>query len=181
MYSPNCSASRAIWRRCNGSGGVWGCASKEYRRDTVRLGQGQGIEVAAPYFIKAGAKRCRKKRGPNGRGAQLGLEVLGFIGRCSARLVSEVVQMAVLCPSFEVAHQVLGRRGIGLDVKTLRRLCRDVGEQGLPHRGVIGLTGSEELEGQTLVIGIDGGRLRERRPKRGRKQGGQKRQGYHTE
>jgi hypothetical protein len=92
-----------------------------------------------------------------------------------------VVQLAVLCPSFEVAHQVLVRRGIALDVKTLRRPCRDLGEKGLPHRGEIVLTGSEELRGQTLVIGIDGGRLRERRPKRGRKQEGQKRQGYHTE
>src|SRR5918997_7085745 len=108
-YSPNCSASRAIWRRCGGLGGVRGMRFKEYRRVTVRVGQGPGIEVVAPYFVKAGAKRGRKKRGPNGRGAQLGLEVLGFIGRCSARLVSEVVQMAVLCPSFEVAHQVLGR------------------------------------------------------------------------
>jgi hypothetical protein len=142
------------------------------------VGQGQGVEVAAPYFIKAGAKRGRKKRGPNGRGMQLGLEVLGFIGRCGARLVSEVVQMAVLCPSFEVAHQVLVRRGLALDVKALRRLCRDVGEQGLPHRGVIALTGSKELRGQTRVIGIAGGRLRDRRPTRGRKRGGQKRQGY---
>jgi hypothetical protein len=31
------------------------------------------------------------------------------------------------------------------------------------------------------VIGIDGGRLRERRPKRGRKKAGQKRQGYHSD
>ena len=93
-------------------GGRRGMRFKEYRRVTVRVGQGQDIEGVAPYFVKAGAKRGRKKRGPNGRGAQLGLEVLGFIGRCSARLVSEVVQMAVLCPSFEVAHQVLGRRGV---------------------------------------------------------------------
>jgi hypothetical protein len=31
--------------------------------------------------------------------------------------------------------------------------------------------GERGVGGQTLVIGIDGGRLRERRPKRGRKQG----------
>ena len=80
-------------------GGRRGMRFKEYRRVRVRVGQGQDIEVAAPYFVKASAKRGRKKRGPNGHGAQLGLEVLGFIGRCSARLVSEVVQMAVLCPS----------------------------------------------------------------------------------
>jgi hypothetical protein len=52
-------------------GGRRGMRFKEYRGVTVRVGQGQGIEVVAPYFIKAGAKR-----GPNGRGAQLGLGIV---------------------------------------------------------------------------------------------------------
>ena len=107
--------------------------------------------------------------------------MLGFVGRCSAGLVSEVVQLAVLCPSFEVAHQVLARRGIALDVKTLRRLCRELGKKGVSHRGSISLSGTEELSGQTLVIGIDGGRVRERRAKRGRRKAAQKRQGYHAD
>lgn len=162
-------------------GGRLGMRFKEYRWITVRLAQGPCIQVRTPYFIKARPKRGRKKRGPNGRGMHLGLDVLGFIGRCSNCLVSEVVQLVVLCPSLEVAHQVLARRDIRLDVKTLRRLCRDLGERGLRHRGEISLSGTEELQGQTLVIGIDGGRLRERRRKRGRKKAGQKRQGYHTE
>jgi hypothetical protein len=51
----------------------------------------------------------------------------------------------------------------------------------LRHRGTISLSGTEALNGRTLVIGIDGGRLRERRKKRGRKKAGQKRQGYHTD
>jgi hypothetical protein len=55
-------------------GGRRGMRFKEYRRVTVRLGQGQGIEVAAPYFVKAGAKRGCKKRGPNGKGRGSGLE-----------------------------------------------------------------------------------------------------------
>jgi transcriptional regulator with XRE-family HTH domain len=54
------------------------------------------------------------------QGAYLGLEVLGFLGRWSSRLVSEVAQAALLCPSLEVAHTVRERRGLALDVKTLR-------------------------------------------------------------
>ena len=162
-------------------GGRSGLRFKEYRWITVRLYHGQCVRLRTPYFIKARPKRGRKKRGPNGRGAHLGLDVLGFIGRCSARLVGEVVELAVLCPSLEVAHRVLARRGIELDVKTLRRLCRDLGERGLRHRGRISLSGTEALSGRTLVIGIDGGRLRERRKKRGRKKAGQQRQGYHTD
>lgn len=89
--------------------------------------------------------------------------------------------MALLCPSLEVAREVLARRGVVLDIKTLRRLCARLGERGLSARGEISLSGTESLAGQTLVIGIDGGRLRERRRKRGRKKAGQRRQGYHTD
>lgn len=103
------------------------------------------------------------------------------MGRCSARLVSAVVELALSCPSLDVAHRVLARRGIGLDGKTLRRLCHELGVRGLRHRGTISLRGAEALNGRTLVIGIDGGRVRERRKKRGRKKAGQKRQGSHTD
>ncbi len=57
--------------------------------------------------------------------------MLGFVGLCSGNLVSEVVKLAVLCPSLEVAKAVLSERGIAMDVKTIRRLCRDLGLVGL--------------------------------------------------
>ena len=174
--------SDARWlERLRRLAGRLGMRFKGYRQVRVRLSTGMEVEVASPYFIKAAPKRGRRKRGPNGRGAHLGLEALGFVGRCSARLVSEVVQNAVLCPSLEVAREVLARRGIELDVKTLRRLCERLGERGLALRGQASLSGSEPLAGHTLVIGIDGGRLRERRCKRGRKKAGHKRQGYYTD
>lgn len=156
---------------------------KEYRTVHLRLSLGQVIEVRTPYFIKAVPKRSRRrrKRGPNGSGRYLGLEVLGFIERCSAGLVSEVVQQAVLSPSFEVARQVLAQRGIRLNVKTIRRLCHGLASHGASERGAVSLSGHEDLSGRTLVIGIDGGRMRERRRKRGRKPNGAKRHGYHRD
>lgn len=159
-------------------GGRLGMRLKGYRSVKVHLGSGQSVEVVAPYFVKAAPKGRRRARR---QGSYLGLEVLGFLRRWSSRLVSEVAQAALLCPSFEVAHAVLERRGLGLDVKTIRCLCRTLFEHGQWLRGKISLTGTEQLAGQTLVIGIDGGRLRERRRKRGRKKAGQKRQGYHTD
>jgi hypothetical protein len=159
-------------------GGRLGMRLKGYRSVKVHLGSGQSVEVVAPYFVKAAPKGRRRARR---QGSYLGLEVLGFLRRWSSRLVSEVAQAALLCPSFEVAHAVLERRGLGLDVKTIRGLCRTLFEQGRWLRGKLSLTGTEQLAGQTLVIGIDGGRLRERRRKRGRKKAGQKRQGYHTD
>ncbi len=56
-----------------------------------------------------------------------------------------------------------------------------VGGEGLKWRGLMSLDGTENLEGVTVVVGIDGGRLRERKGKVGRWKKGQKRQGFDTE
>lgn len=90
---------------------------------------------------------------------------------------------ALLCPSFEVAGSVLKRQGLKIDLKTIRRLCEELGEKGLKYRGKISLAppDAEPLKGQTLLIGIDGGRLRERINKGGNKKAGQKRQGFYTD
>ncbi len=158
-----------------------GMRFKEYRTVTVYFASGKTVLIPTPYFVKAKPKRGRKKRGPNGRGGHLGLEVLGLIGRSSSILVGEVVKMAVLSPSFEVAREMLVGRGIRIDVSTMRRFCRQLAEKGIRFRGQVSLTGHEDLKGFTVVVGIDGGRLRERCPKRGRKKKGQKRQGYKGE
>ena len=151
-----------------------------YRVVEVRVGNGKQVQVRSPYFVKAQSKRGKQKRGPNGRGCHLLLEVLGFLGRCSNLFVDEVVKMALLCPSFSVAHEVLSSRGMAIDVKTIRRLCRLLGAVGLAHRGAISLGAGEHVEGKTVVIGIDGGRLRTRKKKRGRRAAGLKRGGFHT-
>ncbi len=51
----------------------------------------------------------------------------------------------------------------------------------MDHRGEISVDGTENLEGCTVVLNVDGGRLRTRRPKPGRKKEGQKRQGFYTD
>lgn len=89
--------------------------------------------------------------------------------------------MTLLCPSLETAKAVLGEQGVQINSKTLRRYCQLVGEKGMAWRGPMSLSGSEKLDGVTVVIGVDGGRLRERRGKRGRWKKGQKRRGYTTE
>src|SRR5712692_5963192 len=161
-------------------GARWALRFKEYRTITVRLFNGHVITVASPYFTKARAKHRGRKRNRYA-GSHLGLEVLGLLGRGSRHLVSQVVQLALLCPSFAVAQTVLAERWITLDVKTIRRWCAVVGQRGIELRGPVSLDGREVLDGYRLVIGIDGGRLRERTKKRGRKKAGQKRAGYHTE
>ena len=106
---------------------------------------------------------------------------MGIEGQASPNCLSFVVQMALLCPSIAVAQQILAQQGNKIDTKTIRRYCHVLGTAGMQWRGQVSLSGLEKLQGATMVIGIDGGRLRERRKKRGRKKQGQKRQGFHTD
>ena len=160
-------------------GGSLGRRLKEDRVVRLQIGLGAEIEVHTPYFVKP-PRREGKHRG-KGRGAYLGLEVLGIRGRCSARWLGEVVELALLCPSLAVACQVLERRGVGMDIKRLRRLCQELGWWGMQQRSCSALNGLPGESGLKLVIALDGGRLRQRCPKRGRKRRGQKRQGYRGE
>ena len=162
-------------------GSKLGMRFKEYRFLRVRLANGIQVSIKTPYFLKAKPKRGRKKKGPNGRGKHLGLQVLGIIGQATPGCLSLVAQMGLLCPSFAVAQAVLDEQGFKIDVKTIQRYCRVLGETGMQWRGQISLDGTAELAGNTLVIGIDGGRLRTRRRKRGRRKAQQKRQGFHTD
>ncbi len=150
------------------SGGRLGMHFVRYQEIDVRLYNGLTVKVMSPYFVKARPKKRRKRRkkpgpcGPDGYG-HLGLSAPGFIGFNSSNITSEIVKSAVLCPSLKVAEDVISERGIEIDIKTIRRLCRDLSLIGLKFRGSVSVDGTENTEGHTLVIGIDGGRYRERR------------------
>lgn len=158
---------------------------KEYRLLNVTILSGTSILVNSPYFYKeAKVKRGRKKKGRkkgNEQYCHLGMSAIGFTGHYSQNLASEIVQMSVLCPSLECCCNLMKDKGVHVDVKTIRRLCRDFADIGISHRGAISVSGQESIEGKTLVVGMDGGRLRERRAKRGKKKSGAKQQGFHAE
>lgn len=173
--------SRSFLEDLKAVGSQLGMRYKEYRTLQVRVQNGLEVTVKTPYFIKAEAKRGRKKKGPNGRGRHLGLQVMGIVGQATPGCLSMVAQLGLLCPSLAVAEAVLGEQGFQIDDKTIRRYCRELGETGMAWRGRVSLEGQEKLTGHTLVIGIDGGRIRTRRAKRGRRKAEQKRQGFHTD
>ena len=151
------------------------------RKTSVRVFTGKTLSLSSPYFAKAKSKR-KGKRAPNGTGAHLGLQVLGFIERTSANLASNVIQLALLCPSFDIARKVLHEQGIFLDIKTIQRLCRKLGHGAMKYRGEISFApNSPDLKDLTVLICTDGGRIRQRKKKRGRKPDSLKRQGYHTD
>jgi hypothetical protein len=163
--------------------GKLGLRFNGYRTTSIMLLSGEAITIRSPYFAKARPKK-RKGRKPkkrkNGTGAHFGLDFLGFVGRCTILLGSAVVQAALLCPSYELARKTLLSHAIKLDVKTIRRLVMSLGKRAIEHRGRLSLSENDTVHGKTILICIDGGRLRERTAKRGRKCKGQKRQGFHS-
>ncbi len=164
--------------------GSMGLRFNGYRSTSIRLLTGTGLSLQSPYFAKAKSDprpgRKSKKR-KSGTGRHFGLDYLGFISRCSTLLVSAVTQAALLCPSFEIARKSLKSHAIDLNVKTIRRIAMDLGEAAMVQRGRVSLSDTDCVDGRTVLVCIDGGRLRERRAKRGRRPVGQKRQGYHAE
>lgn len=155
-----------------------------YRPTSIRLLTGKALRVQSPYFAKAksSARRGRKsKKRKNGTGRHFGLDYLGFVNRCSALLTSAVVQAALICPSFEIARRTLQSHAINLNVKTIRRISMGLSKEAMAQRGPVSLIDTDRADGKTVLICIDGGRLRERRAKRGRKCKDQKRQGYHAD
>lgn len=159
-----------------------GMRFKGYKTINIYLTDGQVVKIRTPYFSKAlpKDKKRRRKRGPNGSGSHLGLECLGFIGRASPQLVSEVAKLSLLCPSFEVAQKVLAGRGIIIGIKVIRRLSVRLAQAGLQSRGEVSLEEGLSANGLTVVIGVDGGRLRIRGNDK-EKKADQKRKGYETD
>jgi hypothetical protein len=72
---------KEILKKVRQFGGKLAYRFVRYQEVTVRLANGGSLKVSSPYFVKAKPKQGRKKRGPNGRGCHLLLELLGFMGR----------------------------------------------------------------------------------------------------
>ncbi len=157
-----------------------------HRFVSVNIWNGEHILVSSPYFYSCTEKRKgRKKKGRkkgNNIDGHFGLSKMGFISRYSPGLVDDICKTSVLAPSQEMAVELLSQKGIEINIKTLRKVCRDVFNIITNNRGKYCFSRtSDEFSGLTLVIGIDGGRIRIRKNKSGRKKKDQKRHSYHTD
>jgi len=160
-----------------------GCSYKENRTVTIRLKSGKTWDISSPVFLRAKpkGKRGRKPKRQKGTIRHLGLELLGIVYRLSPALVEVCVSMAVLCPSFEVAANALRGLGVTMNECLLQKITGRFA--GLAKNNRVECNGEEiwKHPGNRILICVDGGRIRERRKKRGKRRKDLKRQGYHTE
>jgi hypothetical protein len=138
--------------------------------------------IATPYAVvdrrgRPGRRRKKGKRGPKGGGCFPVLEALGCREKATPALLSEVASQLAWGPSEAAAVERLQARGIPLDHQAVRRLSYALADEGLQRRQQAlaqgqPAPGSEDLDltGKRVVITVDGGRIRIREPRKGRRQ-----------
>lgn len=142
---------------------------------TITLLGGTKVVIVSPYMLhRPKKKRGRKKtkRGRSGNGFYPVLELLGIRERVTPALASSVARQIAL-GSVSQTQDNLADLGIHLDRKRLHSIALSVGRRALLFRdNVIGAGIKPEkslVQGVTIVIGVDGGRLRTRKRKKGRR------------
>jgi len=136
-------------------------------KEEVRLRTYCGFEISlrVSYFTRK-ARRWGKKRYP---GLYPGLLVLGIHERCTPGLASEISLLAGMLGSLEEARQVLAERGIELNIKVVRRIAYRFAERARTAQRVLESDFGPEVAGRRVAISADGGRVRLREKKRGKK------------
>ena len=135
--------------------------------------------VSALYC--APAPRRGNGRDEHGGGLYPELAVFGFHKGQSAALTGLIARQSTLMPSFDLARQELGRRGLSLNIKVVHRTTHGLGRQLLVARrcdlrryreGL--MPAGTELAGKRVCVQLDGGRIRLRKVTRKQKGKGNK-------
>jgi hypothetical protein len=120
----------------------------------------------------------RLRRAPDGSGLYPELLALGFDDGASAALLSKVGRACALLPSFAQARRELAEDGLHLKSKVIHRIASRLCGQVLTKRrrdlerfrkGE--LPAGNELAGKRVGVAVDGGRVRLRKAKEGKKKG----------
>ena len=128
---------------------------------------GLTIEVQARYYRRS----CDKRNGKRYKGVYAGLILLGIHERCTPLLASTVSMWSSLLSSFAEVQQVLSEQGISFSIRVLRRICYRYADHPrlMQQAGEFTLSEGESVAGRYVVVSCDGGRIRLRENKRGKK------------
>lgn len=151
------------------------------RTVNIRLPSGNRYPVSSPLFVKARPKDKRRRKYRANVCLHLGLLYLGIREHCSPTLQARAISLAALCPSFDIACDALRIQGIEMNHTFLQRLSYNIADDLMLGRAEHVVDDEYRKPGLRILIAIDGGRLRERKRKKGRKPKNAKRQGYTAE
>ena len=152
---------------------------KGFRTTSVLLLGGTRLVLETPYLRedRRGRRgRRRRIRGPYGAGCYPVLEALGIADRISPATRAEVALHVVQAASYREAAAMLARRGLACDVSSLVRISTATAEASIRLRDAaleaalrLPVPHDGPLAGKRVRVSIDGGRVRTRRTRRGRK------------
>lgn len=147
--------SGAFKKRLQILGMSLGLSSLKLRQTRIQIGTGQWIEYRSYYAHQVKGGHAEVNR-------QLSHVYWGCVDRASPKYFSLVSMMSVVCPSFELAGQVLDEHCIQAKYKRMRRLSILGGAVGRGLGISAQLDVGENLAGMRVVVLIDGGRSRMR-------------------
>jgi hypothetical protein len=119
---------------------------------TFRIFTGQQVSVPSLYARKV-------RRGYTGPRHLLALH-WGIRKGTSPVYFSNVCALSVMCPSFDVAQQVLDLQGVKYDGESVRRLVLHLSSTCKDNQAKLTMIPGETLAGKRVLIGLDGGRTR---------------------
>ena len=131
----------------------------------IRTAQGETVAVWVTYYRRKGQRR----KGRRYAGGYAGLVLLGIYDRCTPALAAEVSLLAAMLGSLDEAQDVLGKRGVELDAKTVRLIAYRYAARARLEQQIESTEFDENVAGRRVVISTDGGRIRLRETKRGPK------------
>jgi hypothetical protein len=140
----------------------------------------QHINIMSTYALAPRKKSGRPKAGRNGTGTHVLLAYWGFLGKRSPGSISEIARCGAAGSSYEAASEQLRSQGVNVSARCVNNITKSVGAIASLHRSKdhLALENSLSLKDKRVAISLDGGRIRSRVTKTGRRKKGQKRQGY---
>jgi hypothetical protein len=134
-----------------------------YRSVTVQFLGGLEVELMARYWCRSQA------RANKGKGSYFGLVLLGVCDRTTPALASEVAQLAAALSSFEDAQARLRQMGVNMSIRRIANVAYHFAQRARSRQQLEGMGIEGSLAGKRVVISTDGGRLRVRKNKSGKK------------
>jgi hypothetical protein len=152
---------------------------KGQRTTSVWLPGGTLCVVETPYMRPPTPRRPgpkRRRRGPAGAGVYPVLEALGIANRVSPATRSEMALYTVQAGSYQEAVVLLAEQGLQVDSTTLRRVAQSTAQADIALRDAaldqarrMPVAPDGPLAGLRVRVSVDGGRVRTRVERPGRK------------
>lgn len=135
------------------------------RTVTIHMLGGTLVTIEATYYHQKSDSRQRSRKGFYPK-----LILLGIHDGCTPTLCSRASLFATAACSLKEAQQLMGTLyGFRLDVKTIRIICKRFAMRARVSFQAETTLIEEEFRGKRVVVSADGGRVRTRVNKRGRK------------